>query len=32
MDVGGFMARYYDWASFEKFVTELNEEEGEITV
>lgn len=26
------MAQYYDWASFEKFVTELYEEEGEITV
>lgn len=32
MDVGGFMDQYYDWASFEKFVTELYEEEGEVTV
>lgn len=32
MDISGFMHKYYDWASFETFVKELYEGDGDVTV
>jgi len=32
MDSSGFMSKYYDWASFETFVKDLYDGEGDVTV
>ncbi|CAJ5797710.1 Restriction endonuclease [Burkholderia pseudomallei] len=32
MDSSGFMSKYYDWASFETFVRDLYEGDGDVTV
>jgi hypothetical protein len=32
MDPSGFMSKYYDWASFETFVKDLYEGDGDVTV
>ncbi|CAB3862833.1 hypothetical protein LMG1861_02351 [Achromobacter piechaudii] len=32
MDCSGYMSKYYDWASFETFVKDLYEEDGDVTV
>ncbi|MGN6728764.1 MAG: restriction endonuclease [Rhodanobacteraceae bacterium] len=32
MDISGFMHKYYDWASFETFVKDLYEGDGDVTV
>src|ERR1700730_14008332 len=32
MDLSGFMHKYYDWASFEVFVEELHQGDGDVTI